>query len=88
MLLDDVKEKMVKSLTVNFKLDDITEVVVDDLESLIKANPGNCQLKISIFDHESQIQVDMPSKNGKVSVNSNFIKQLEALAGEGAYKLN
>lgn len=88
MLLDDVREKMVKSLTVNFKLDDITEVVVDDLESLIKANPGNCAVKISIFDHESQIQVDMPSKNGKVSVNSNFIKQLEALAGEGAYKLN
>ncbi len=88
MLLDEVKDKMVKSLTINLKLDDISEVVVDDLESLIKANPGNCQIKISVFDLESQIQVDMPSKNGKVSLSSNFIKQVEALAGEGAYKLN
>ncbi|UPT65927.1 MAG: DNA polymerase III subunit alpha [Sphingobacteriales bacterium JAD_PAG50586_3] len=88
MLLDDVREKMVKSLTINLKLDDISDIVVDDLESLIKAHPGNCAVKISVFDLESQIQVDMPSKNSKISVNAAFIKQLEVLAGEGAYKLN
>lgn len=88
MLLDDVRDKMVKSLTLNLKLETLSDVVVDELETLIKAHPGNCQVKVSVYDHESQIQLDMPAKNGKIALTAAFVKQIESMLGEGSYRLN
>ncbi len=87
-LLDTVKDKFIKSLTIQFKVDDLSEVVVDELEALMKDNPGNCTVNISLVDHESAIQLDLRSRKTKVNLNAGFLKMIENLAGENAYKLN
>lgn len=87
-LLDTVKDKFIKSLTVQFKVNELSEVVVDELETLVKANPGNCKLNVTLVDIDDQIELNMPSRGAKVNLNATFLKQLELLAGENAYRLN
>ena len=60
---------------------------MNDLEKLIKANPGTCRMSVSIYDRSENIAVKLPSKKVQIKVDKNVMESLDQIKGL-KYKLN
>nr|MBA3900919.1 DNA polymerase III subunit alpha [Bacteroidota bacterium] len=79
-LLPDIKETLVKGLNLNIALSDLTEELIGKIENLAKNNVGKCRLNFTIYDRtESNLSVEMPSKNVSVDLNKEFLEKIKAL---------
>lgn len=75
--LSELKDSGFKSLSLTINHTDINEMIVDQLQNLLKDNPGKATLKFSIIDREEGISLKMFSRTEKVAVNNNIIDFLE-----------
>jgi DNA polymerase-3 subunit alpha len=75
-LLHDLKEKNAHAIDLKVSTKSINQLLISDLNKLFFENPGNCQVKFIVHDPLDGIEVSMPSKNIRVDVNNNFIKEL------------
>jgi len=66
-LLNEIMEKNAKNLFVTLKLSDVNDELIDKTFNLAKRNKGKCNLRIRIFDQESDLTVDLPSRKFKVN---------------------
>jgi DNA polymerase-3 subunit alpha len=80
--LSDVKEKMLKSISVTISIDSITDELVNELFLRTEANNGNTMLRFKIVDHETNQTVEMFSRKQRVSVDKKFVDYLESLGAE------
>jgi DNA polymerase III subunit alpha len=71
-LMSEVKEKIVKAVDLNIPLASINEKLMDDLEKFTVPSEGKI-LKINISDPESNIKLNLFSRNKQVDVTSEFI---------------
>ena len=78
-LLADVKEKRTKSLVLSVEQSDLTDMIIDDLYTVIADHTGNCQLKFVLRDHKSKTSLKMPSRNMKVEINKQLIDSLNEM---------
>lgn len=78
-LLADVKEKKTKSLVLTVEQSDLTDMIIDDLYTIVSNHSGNCQLKFILHDHKSKTSLKMPSRNVKVNINKQLIDHLNQL---------
>ncbi len=78
-LLSEVRDKLVKGIKVNMSLDSIRPDILDDIEQLSKANPGDCSLSFNIIDIHESIQVDLLSGKYKIKPSNELIESLERL---------
>ena len=78
-LLSELREKMVRSLNVKLVNSDITPLFVQEIHELFSAHAGKCQLKFSIQDPTSGLEINMPSKTVKVNVSGDLLKKLDEL---------
>ncbi|REJ83169.1 MAG: DNA polymerase III subunit alpha [Bacteroidetes bacterium] len=85
--LSDVSDKLAKSLTLKFPLQELDKDLLSRIEESLNNSPGNCVVKFSIIDKTSNINLDLPSKKMKVSVNKVLIENLDRLSCV-EYKLN
>ncbi|MBI4929850.1 MAG: DNA polymerase III subunit alpha [Bacteroidetes bacterium] len=90
-LLSDMREKMLKSITLNVPLKDISDKFIQNLESLVKANTkekdGTCYLKINVMDSEEGIQLTLPSRKVRVNPDNSFLSTIQNMPNV-TYKLN
>ncbi len=86
-LLADVREKMVKSLTLRIPLGDVSEDIIKNIYDMISTHPGKCNLKLNLVDPEENMSVELVSKKIKLQLSNELIRQLETLNGI-SYKLN
>lgn len=75
-LLSEIREKMAKNATLSFPLHEVTLEFIDNLETLCKAHPGNCKLKLNVVDPIERIVLDLPSKSIKIDPNNTFMNEL------------
>jgi len=78
-LLTELKEKKAKLLLMSVESSDLTDEKIEQLYDLMQENTGNCGLKFIVKDHKSKAMIKMPSRSMKVSVDSDFIKQIDEL---------
>lgn len=78
-LLSELREKMVRSLNVKLVSSDVTPLFVQEIHELFSAHTGKCQLKFSIQDPTSGLEINMPSKTVKVDVSGDLLKKLEEM---------
>ncbi len=78
-LLSEVREKMVKAITLKIALGDISDDFVDSITGLVAAHPGKCRVRLSVYDKNEKIIIEMPSKKFKVDVSSEFIQTLNMI---------
>ncbi len=91
-LLSELRDKMVKSLTIQLPIETLDEQFIDQMKVILAKNAEatvqpSCQLKFQIFDRQDSIHVEMPSKGIRIHPDNAFIQSLEALE-RISYKLN
>lgn len=75
-LLHELKEKRASLLNLKISNKVINQLLISDLHQLFVSHSGACQVKFTVFDPLDGIEVDLPSKNLKIDLNQEFIKEL------------
>ena len=90
-LLSELRDKMLKSITLNIPLRDISDDLIKHLDSLVKENTkekdGTCYLKINVMDAEDNIQLTLPSRKIRVNPDNSFLSRIQTIPNI-SYKLN
>jgi DNA polymerase-3 subunit alpha len=91
-LLDELRDKLAKSLTIQLNLADVTDSFIERILSLIDANSKenhakNCSVLFNIQDVEEKIEVKMLSRKVKINPNNDFLAALNEMS-RIKYKLN
>ncbi|MCX6180706.1 MAG: DNA polymerase III subunit alpha [Bacteroidetes bacterium] len=76
-LLSDLREKLVKSITLKLDIKNLTEKYLEDLSLLFDKHPGTCRVKLNVVDPIEKISVEMPSRTKKVNLNNDFITDVK-----------
>ncbi len=85
-LLHDVMDDLCKKITVQIPLENINELNIKSFEKVLKSSKGKQSLNFTIWDAKEKIELNVPSRNTKVKVTSEFLNELEK--NQVNYKLN
>lgn len=86
MLLQDVMDARAKKLSVKMEISQLKEETVQQLEDLFNMHKGNQSLNFIVYDLEEKINLQMPSRNQKVKISQELLKEIKEF--ELDYKLN
>jgi DNA polymerase-3 subunit alpha len=75
-LLVDVREKMIKSVTMSISLEDITRELVNDILKLLNKNKGKTLLKFKVFEPLEKISIDLFSRGFRIELNKEVLSYL------------
>ena len=78
-LLSEIRDKLSKGIQIQVDLHQLTDELIDKLESITTSYPGPCQLKLSLGDQQENIEVETLSRKFKVKPENEMIKELEEL---------
>ena len=76
-LLHDVMDDLCKKITIKVPLKEIHQTSVENFKALFRQHKGKQSLRFLIYDSEEKIELEAPSRNTKVKVNSKLLKTLE-----------
>lgn len=76
--LADLRDQ-ISTITLDIQLDQIGDHLINELESLLQAHQGPCQLKLNVHDPENRIQLGMPSVTYKVAPDDELINELQRM---------
>ncbi len=84
-LLSDMREKLLRNLTLKIAIDKIDHNWIDNLNSVINQDVnsanGKCTLKLKIFDPvDEKVCVDLPSRKYRLNPHNELIDSLQKLA--------
>ncbi len=74
LMLSEVREKMVKKLTIKIPLDEVNEDLIGDLSKHTDSVKGTVNMAILVEDYEENLWVELFSKSQKILFNHNFMK--------------
>lgn len=86
-LLPDVKESIVKSLTITFEVMSFTQEIYEYLVDYVENHPGNSKLQFCIKDVENEFSLELVSKKHNITVEQELIDYIKSLPNI-EYKLN
>ena len=86
-LLADVKEQIVKSITITFEVMSFTQDVYEYIADYVVQHPGNCKLQFNIKDAENGFSLELVSRKNGITVEQEFIDYIKSLPNI-EYKLN
>ncbi len=78
-MLSEVRDEMIKLLTISIPVDEVTDDMVDELRNLSTENKGKVPLRFRVVDRESNLSVEMFSRSHRVAVTSEFIGHLQKM---------
>ena len=78
-LLGEVRQKLVKSVTVHVKSSLVDDDYIEKLSGVCKNNAGDCRLKLVLVDEQENIFLELDSNEYKVNVSNEFIHGLREL---------
>ena len=76
--LPDVKDVLIKKLTIMIPLFAVEAELITELSYLIKNNPGNTSLYFRIGDEERNMYVSLNAENQQYAVSLNLVRYLES----------
>jgi DNA polymerase-3 subunit alpha len=79
--LGDLREKAIKGLEIQVNHQDINETLIEKLEKLGEEFPGNCVIKLNIYNRyeDRMINVEMLSRSITIDPNYALIKKIESM---------
>ncbi len=84
--LEMVGTELTQSLTIRLPLYEITDELINEIDTICANHKGKNQLKFSLLDVQHKQSLSFISQNKKVNANSEFIAELERLGVR--YKVN
>jgi DNA polymerase-3 subunit alpha len=91
-LLDELREKLAKCVTIELPLHEISAGFMLGLKEIVERNAKSegtrhCELRFKILDFDNGIKLDMPSKDIRINPDNQFFEDLDQLTGIN-YRLN
>jgi len=80
MLLEDAMNKLIKKLILIVRPEDVTDLLIDEMISMMAEFPGETDLHISLKEKENKRSMVLRSKNAKVDARL-FLNNLNRLKG-------
>ncbi|MBC7893564.1 MAG: DNA polymerase III subunit alpha, partial [Sphingobacteriaceae bacterium] len=87
-LLPEVREKLCKQLSIELNMKLVSRELVNELNNIVAANPGRCDLLVTLKDVDSTVDVTLFSRKVKVAVTNELLGSLEGLVGKKSFRLN
>jgi len=85
-ILNDLRDKLAKSVTLKLQLSMLTENTLDRIEKLAEEHAGKCRVILHVVDEAENLSVTMPSRKMAISPTNDFF---DTLAEENIeFKLN
>ncbi len=75
-LLSETRKNQVKSVTINLPIDSLDKSIIEDIEGLAKNNKGSALLKFNVYDPESNIYVQLFSRNFRIELTNSFLNYI------------
>ncbi len=85
--LREVRQNLIKSLTVEMPLPVINAAIVNELESLTAKNKGKVILKFNIWDPETKMTLNLFSRNVRIEINDEILSFFDKY-DDLAFKIN
>jgi len=86
-LMEEIREKYFKSITVKIPLTNLTGDVIDELERLTLNSKGKSLLKFDIYDLETNMVVNLFSRNTRIEITDELLAYFEK-HDDLAFKIN
>jgi len=88
-LLNDLRQKQTRKVTLEVRLEDLTDGLLEKLDDLVSKNKnGNsCPVEFRVLDPMRKLSIRMPSRSMKIDLSNETISQLDAM-NELRYALN
>jgi DNA polymerase-3 subunit alpha len=77
-LLNEVREVLIKSISLKVPVNSITDDLIDGLGQSIETKDGKVLLKFIIFDPVDNLKIDMISRTFKLKVSNGFINFIKS----------
>lgn len=76
-MLEDVKDKMINSVALKIKINELTENLIGDITTIAEKSKGNTELKFLIYDPASKIWIQMFSRSHRITISDDLIEFLD-----------
>jgi len=86
-LMDEIREKYFRSITVKVPLPVINAEMITELERLTKIGSGKSLLKFDVWDPETKLVVNLFSRNTRIEITNELIAFFEK-NDDLAFKIN
>ena len=86
-LMPEIKDEMVKSITISFDIMSLTDEIYDTLTDYIDRHPGKSSVSFKIRDVEHEFTLELISKNKEIEVTEELLEYLRSIESI-EYKLN
>ncbi len=79
-LLSELREKIVKNITITISLSEISDDFIDKLSGILNENvqkqKGTCSVKLHVVDSEENLAVELPSRKLKITPDNEFLDSI------------
>jgi DNA polymerase-3 subunit alpha len=88
-LLNDLRQKKTKKVTLELRLGDVNDALLAKLNTVLgsQKNGNSCPVEFRVLDPMRKLSIRMPSRSMKIDLSNETIKQLDAMS-ELKYVLN
>jgi len=86
-LMEEIREKYFKSITLKIPLPSLTREMVQDLVKLTQSSKGKTLLKFDIWDPETKMMVNLFSRNTRIEITNELLTFFEK-QDDLAFKIN
>jgi DNA polymerase-3 subunit alpha len=77
-MLPEVKEELIKSISIKVPLDLIQEDFIAEIEQFSNRRAGKVELRFTVIDLTENIQLDMFSRKKRINLDDDFVEFLES----------
>ena len=78
-LMPEIKENMVKSITISFDIMSLTEELYATIIDYIERHPGNSKVIFKVKDYEHEFVLELTSKNRDIEVTQELVEYLRSI---------
>jgi DNA polymerase-3 subunit alpha len=86
IFLADVKEKLLKHVTIKIPVENVNSKLIQELQEHLEQTDKGVNLKINLIDESNKIGIRLTPKKMKVEFNNELIKKLDSMGLE--YEVN
>ena len=80
-LLAEVKDKMTKSITLDVNIDEVSENFIQQIDSIVNGNNGNCKFSLNLIDRKEKNTVLLTSRSKKISLTDEVLDTFDNMPG-------
>lgn len=87
-ILAEVKDDLIKTISLKIPLENLTQNLIKEIDSLTESNKGKINLKFLIYDQQEKVWIEMFSRSHRVKLTGDVVDFLKNNTEIETYKIN